>query len=222
MMNTILLAVVTPQSIYHFLSEVSPVFFFPSTVLAPEKPPSELDNIMSFCSSLTKILSKCFCLFTRVPLILTNTESFTLGQCITSRLNFPDEFCIFRYFYVLPSGTTFPYATRKRKRNEKEGQRNVVSTSATSVLHTYFLCCRSTMQFTLLLKRHQRAAATMGGIYRFHGYDGCSICRRRPPNLMVAAAAEVAANVSGVLSAPNLDPALLFLALVLLASRNGY
>ena len=43
-----------------------------------------------------------------------------------------------------------------------------------------------------------------------------------PPNLMLAAAAEVAANVSGVLSAPNLDPALLFLALVLLASRNGY
>ena len=42
-----------------------------------------------------------------------------------------------------------------------------------------------------------------------------------PPNFMVAAAAAVASNVSGVLSAPNLDPALLSPALVLLASRNG-
>ena len=36
-------------------------------------------------------------------------------------------------------GTTFPYATRKRKSNKKERQRNVVFTSATADLHTYLL-----------------------------------------------------------------------------------
>ena len=32
---------------------------------------------------------------------------------------------IFRYFTFVPTGTSFPYATIKRKRNEKEHQRNV-------------------------------------------------------------------------------------------------
>ena len=67
----------------YFLSVVYPIQIFPSVVLAPEKPPSELGNIMSLCSSLTENWSRCFCFFTRVTLILTNTESLTLVECIT-------------------------------------------------------------------------------------------------------------------------------------------
>ena len=67
----------------YFLSDVSPIQILPSIVLAPKKPPSEIDNIMSLCSSLPDIWSRCFYFFTRVPLNLTNTESFTLGECIT-------------------------------------------------------------------------------------------------------------------------------------------
>ena len=51
----------------------------------------------------------------------------------------PEEFRILWYFPVVLSGTTLPYATIERKMNEKECQRNVVSTSATAYLHTYFL-----------------------------------------------------------------------------------
>ena len=103
--------------------------------------------------------------------------------------------------------------------NEKERQRNVVSTSATADLHTYFLR-RSAIKFIFLLKRHKQAAATMEGIFSCRGRHGCSSCRSRPP-LMVAAAAVVSANVSGVLSAPNLDHALQSPALILLASWNS-
>ena len=42
-----------------------------------------------------------------------------------SRLYFTEEFCIFRYFLVVPNGTMLPYATRKHKRNEKGRQMNV-------------------------------------------------------------------------------------------------
>ena len=63
----------------YFLSDVSPIQIFPSTVLAPEKTPSELGNIMPLCSSLTDIWGICFCFFTRVPLILTKIDYLTLG-----------------------------------------------------------------------------------------------------------------------------------------------
>ena len=42
-----------------------------------------------------------------------------------SRLYFLEEFRIFWYFPVVPSGTMLPYATRKQKRGKKENQRNV-------------------------------------------------------------------------------------------------
>ena len=71
-----------------------------------------------------------------------------------SRFYFPEEFRIFRYFPVVPSGTTFPYATRKRKRSKKERQSNVIYTSATYDLHTYFLH-RSELKFIFLLKNQQ-------------------------------------------------------------------
>ena len=68
-------------SIY-FLSDASPIHTFPSTVPASKNYP-KIGNIISLCSSCTGIWSRCFCLFTRVPLILTNNESFKLGRCIT-------------------------------------------------------------------------------------------------------------------------------------------
>ena len=98
--------------------------------------------------------------------------------CILRRNS--EEFRIFWYFTVIPIGTTLPYATRKRKNNEKERQRNVISASATDDLHTYFLR-RSVMKSILLLKMHQRAAAAMGGIFRCHGHHSCSSWRSRPP-----------------------------------------
>ena len=67
----------------YFLSELSTIQIFSSTVLSPKQPPSELGNIMSLCISLTGIWSIFFCLFTKVPLILINTDPFTLGECIT-------------------------------------------------------------------------------------------------------------------------------------------
>ena len=36
-----------------------------------------------------------------------------------ARLYFPEEFRIFQNFPIVPSGTTFLYATRKRKSNAK-------------------------------------------------------------------------------------------------------
>ena len=44
----------------YLLSDVSPIHIFPSTVLTPEKPPSELGNIMSLCSSFIEIWSRFF------------------------------------------------------------------------------------------------------------------------------------------------------------------
>ena len=44
-----------------------------------------------------------------------------------------------------------PYATIKRKISEKEWQRNVVSASATTDIHNYFLCSFA-IKFTFLLK----------------------------------------------------------------------
>ena len=55
----------------YFLGDVSTIQIFPSTILAPKKLPSELGNVMSMCSSCAEICGKCFCLFTRVPLILS-------------------------------------------------------------------------------------------------------------------------------------------------------
>ena len=77
------------------------------------------------------------------------------------------------------------------------------------------------MKFTFLLKMHQLAAETLGGIFYCRGRHNCSSCRSAPPNLMVAATAAVAANVSGVLYAPNLEPEILFPAFILLASGDG-
>ena len=91
---------------------------------------------------------------------------------------FHQIYCLFRCHL----GSEYGYATRKRKRNEKECQRNVVSTSATADLHTYFLR-RSAMKFTFLTKKHQRAAAITGDIFRCRGRHGCSSCRRRTPQL---------------------------------------
>ena len=39
-----------------------------------------------------------------------------------TRLYFPEEFRIFRYFPVVPSRTTFPYATRKRERSKNNAK----------------------------------------------------------------------------------------------------
>ena len=39
----------------YFLSGVSPIQIFPSTILVPEKSPSELGNIISLCRSITEI-----------------------------------------------------------------------------------------------------------------------------------------------------------------------
>ena len=86
-----------------------------------------------------------------------------------------EEFRIFRYFPVVPSGTMVPYATRKRKRNKKLCERSVVSTSSTADLHTYFLRS-SDIKFTFLLKRHQRAASTNDAIFRWHGRHSRSSC----------------------------------------------
>ena len=86
---------------------------------------------------------------------------------------------IFLYFPVVPSGTMFRYSTRKRKMNKKERQKNVVSTGATADIHTYFLR-RYPMKFTFLLKRHQQAAETMGGIFRCRGLHSCSSCHPPP------------------------------------------
>ena len=44
----------------YFLSGVSNLQNFPSTVRAPEKPPSELNNTISLCSSHTDIWSRFF------------------------------------------------------------------------------------------------------------------------------------------------------------------
>ena len=57
--------------------------------------------------------------------LLTYTLLMWLESFPTSRLYFTEKFRILRYFPVLPSGTTFPYATKKWKSNEKECQRNV-------------------------------------------------------------------------------------------------
>ena len=52
------------------------------------------------------------------------------------------------------------------------------------------------MKVFFLLKRHQLAAATTEDIFRFRGRHGCSSCRSPPPpQSMVAATMEVAANV---------------------------
>ena len=67
-----------------------------------------------------------------------------------------EELFIFWYLNVVPSGTVFPYATIKWKINEEEHQRNVVSTSATADLHTYFLRM-SALKFTFLLKNNNHA-----------------------------------------------------------------
>ena len=48
---------------------------------------------------------------------------------ICSRLYFLEEFLILQYLIVVTSRTTLFYATRKRKRNEKELQRNVYLTA---------------------------------------------------------------------------------------------
>ena len=78
---------------------------------------------------------------------------------IHSRLYFSEELRIFRYFPVVPSGTTLPYAIRKRKVTPKE----CVSTSSTDDLHTYFLC-RSVIQFSLLLKNNNHTSTSPNGI----------------------------------------------------------
>ena len=44
--------------------------------------PWVIGNIISLCRSCTEIWSRCFYLFTMAPLILTNNESETLGECI--------------------------------------------------------------------------------------------------------------------------------------------
>ena len=60
----------------YFLSDVSPLQIFTSTVLAPEKPSSGLGNIVSLCSSLTDIWNIWFFFFTRLIFVLTNSEYY--------------------------------------------------------------------------------------------------------------------------------------------------
>ena len=67
----------------YFLSDVTPIHNFPSTVIAPKKPPWEIVNIISLCSSRTDIWSICFCLSTKITLTLTNNKSETSGKYIT-------------------------------------------------------------------------------------------------------------------------------------------
>ena len=85
-------------------------------------------------------------------------------KCHT-RLYFPEEFPIFCYFPVVPSGTMLHYSTRKMKRNEEERQRNVISTSATADLHMYFLR-RSAIKFTFLIKNNNHASTIMNNTIR--------------------------------------------------------
>ena len=78
-----------------------------------------------------------------------------------SRLYFPEELCIFRYFPVAPSGTTLSYSTRKWRKNEKGTPKECVSTSATADIHTYLLCT-SAIKFTLLQeKNHASTSVTV-------------------------------------------------------------
>ena len=101
----------------YFLGDVSPIHTFLSTIIAPKQSPSEIGNIISLCSSRSNIWSRFLCLFTRVPLIFTNNESFTLGECIiwgwfsihacnslTSLSENISSSCFFGKFYVLISG----------------------------------------------------------------------------------------------------------------------
>ena len=67
----------------YFLNDVSSLQIFSSTIRASEKPPSELGNIVSLCSSLTYIWSRCFCLFTRVPIILKTLSLLYWVLCYT-------------------------------------------------------------------------------------------------------------------------------------------
>ena len=69
--------------VMYFLSDIYLTQIFPSIVLAPVKISSELGNIVSLCSSLTDIWSRCCCFFTILTFILTNTESSPVGECIT-------------------------------------------------------------------------------------------------------------------------------------------
>ena len=49
------------------------------------------------------------------------------------------EFSIFQYFPVVPSGSTFSYVTKKQKMNRQERQKNLFSTNATADPQTYLL-----------------------------------------------------------------------------------
>ena len=62
----------------YFLRDVSPMYTFPSTVLAPKTSLGFL-NIISLCGSCNDIWSRLFCFFKRVMLILTDNASDTLG-----------------------------------------------------------------------------------------------------------------------------------------------
>ena len=63
----------------YFLSDVSPIHTFLSTVLAPKKNTRKIGNTVSLCSSHTDIWGRFFCFFTRVPLILTKMSLLHWG-----------------------------------------------------------------------------------------------------------------------------------------------
>ena len=87
-----------------------------------------------------------------------------------------------------------PYVTRKRKRNEKECQGNVVSNRATADLQMYFLR-RSAIKFALLLKGINKQQQPRSASSVAVAATAAAVASAVLPNLMVAAAAEVVDNV---------------------------
>ena len=66
------------------------------------------------------------CLLTGTIVLTASFVEYGLSAASSwTKLYFPEEFRIFRYFPVEPSITMSPYANKKRKRNNKERQRNV-------------------------------------------------------------------------------------------------